>query len=427
MAKFTLYLREPKAEKESPIQLVIWHQNKQLKISTGKSIHPRFWNKAEQQARLVKDFPQGKIFNQILDYIKESAKKCLIDIEKELQRPPTAKELKEEIIKAINPDAPQPNSESATKPKFMELFARFIKESETGERLKDTGERFTQLTIKKYRTTETRLKEFGRKYFLDFDTIDQNFYKKFLQFLNKHNYKPNTIGKYIQVVKTFMKYATENGYNSNMSFQKSTFKVFSITGFSIYLNEEEIAELWSLDLSTDKRLEPIRDLFIVGCYTGLRYSDFSRLNEKHIEDGFFRIKTLKTAQPVIIPVHPIVEEIMTRNEGLPKAISNQKTNQYLKEVTAMVPSLQQIIEVDQVEGGQKINRKIPKWQLVTTHTARRSFATNIYKQGLMTSFDIMQITGHKTEQAFLKYIKVTPEEAAKRLQNVWRDTYLQVV
>jgi hypothetical protein len=75
MAKFTLYLREPKAEKESPIQLVIRHQNKQLKISTGKSIQLRFWNKAVQQARLVKDFPQGKIFNQILDYIKESAKK----------------------------------------------------------------------------------------------------------------------------------------------------------------------------------------------------------------------------------------------------------------------------------------------------------------------------------------------------------------
>lgn len=86
MSKFTLYLREPKAEKESPIQLVIWHQNKQLKISTGKSIHLRFWNKAEQQARLVKDFPQGKIFNQILDYIKESAKQCLIDLEKEIAK-----------------------------------------------------------------------------------------------------------------------------------------------------------------------------------------------------------------------------------------------------------------------------------------------------------------------------------------------------
>lgn len=426
MAKFTLYLREPNAEKESQIQLIVWHLNKQLKLSTGKSIHPKFWNVAEQQARQVRDFPQSKIFNQRLNYIKEVAKKCLDELERELKRPPTAKELRESIKSILKPEAVHVE-QPTTAPKFMELFARFIHESETGERLSDKGNRLSPLSIKKYRTTETRLNEFGRKYFLDFDTIDQNFYNKFLQFLNEHRYKPNTIGKYVQVVKTFMKYATENGYNTNTYFQKPTFKAFAITGFSIYLTEEEIAELWSLDLSTDKRLEPIRDLFIVGCYTGLRYSDFSRLNEKHIEDGLFKIKTMKTDQPVIIPIHPLVKEIMIINDGLPKAISNQKTNQYLKEVTAMVPSLQQIIEVDQVEGGQKITRKIPKWQLVTTHTARRSFATNIYKSGLMTTIDIMQITGHKTEQAFLKYIKVTPEEAAKRLQNVWRDTYLKAV
>jgi len=426
MAKFTLYLREPKAEKESQIQLIIWHQNKQLKISTGKSIHPKFWNKTEQQARLVRDFPEAKVFNQILGYIKGTAEKCLIDLENDLQRPPTVSELKEAIITAINPGA-SPKDAPTSKPKFMELFTRFIRETENGERLSDTGRRLSPLSVKKYKTTETRLKEFNRKYHLDFDTIDQNFYKKFLQFLNSHNYKQNTIGKYIQVVKTFMKYATENGYNSNVYFQNRSFKVFSLTGFSIYLNENEIEHLYKLDLTTNQRLEAVRDLFIVGCYTGLRYSDFSRLNKSHINDGFFRIKTLKTEQEVIIPVHPIVEDIMIKYDGLPQAISNQKTNQYLKEITAMVPILQTIIEVQQIEGGQKVNRKIPKWQLVTTHTARRSFATNLYKKGLMTAFDIMQITGHKTEQAFLKYIKVTPEEAAKRLQTVWREAYLQVV
>ena len=426
MAKFTLYLREPKAEKESQIQLIIWHQNKQLKISTGKSIHPKFWNKTEQQARLVRDFPEAKVFNQILGYIKGTAEKCLIDLEKDLQRPPTASELKEAIITAINPDA-TPKDEPTGKPKFMELFAKFIHETETGERLGDKGERLSLLSVKKYKTTATRLKEFSRKYYLDFDTIDQNFYKKFLHFLNGYGYKPNTIGKYIQVVKTFMQYATENGYNSNLFFQSKKFKTFSETGFSIYLSEEEISDLWSLDLSTNNRLEAVRDLFIVGCYTGLRYSDFSRLNKSHINDGFFRIKTLKTEQTVIIPVHPMIEDIMIKYDGLPKAISNQKTNQYLKEITAMVPSLQNVVEVEQVEGGQKVTRKVPKYQLVTTHTGRRSFATNLYKKGLMTAFDIMQITGHKTEQAFLKYIKVTPEESAKRLQTVWRESYLQVV
>lgn len=424
MAKFIYYLREPKANQETTLQLVVWHLNKQLKISTGKTIHPKYWNQKKQTARAALDFPQAKVFNSTLSTMVQKAEKCLFELERELERSPSPKELKEAIDAVLRvKDETKPTNE---KPSFLQLFSRFIKESETGERLSDTGKRLSPLSIKKYKTTETRLHEFSKKYNLDFDTIDQNFYKKFLGFLNQEGFKPNTIGKYIQVIKTFMKYAMENGYTTNTEFQKRTFKAFSETGFSIYLTEDEIMDLWELDLSKHKRLAPVRDLFIIGCYTGLRYSDVSRLSMEHLEGDFFKIKTLKTKQTVIIPIHPIVKAIMERHEGVPKAISNQKTNQYLKEITAMVPSLQKTIQIDQVEGGQTVHKIIPKFQLVTTHTARRSFATNLYKSGQMTSWDIMQITGHKTEQAFLKYIKVTPEESANRLRQLWNDKYQMV-
>ncbi len=425
MATFNFYLRDKNANSETPIILFVHYKKSRFKIPTEKTIEPKNWNESDQKARLVKEYPQAKVLNQILGYIKATAENCYLKLENDPDRTNTGNELKEAISKMLQSEQ-EPEAKPADKPTFLELFAKFIQESATGERLSITGNRLSPLSIKKYRTTETRLKEFGKKYHLDFDTIDQNFYKKFLQFLNSREYKPNTIGKYITVVKTYMKYATENGYNTNTHFQKRTFKAFAHTGFSIYLTDNEIEDVYSLDLSTNQRLEPVRDLFLVGCYTGLRYSDFSRLNQSHIEDGFFRIKTMKTQQTVIIPVHPIIEAIMIKNNGLPKAISNQKTNQYLKEITVLVPSLQTVIEVEQVEGGQKVHKKIPKWQLVSTHTARRSFATNLYKKGKMTAFDIMQITGHKTEQAFLKYIKVTPEESAKKLQAVWKDSFLKV-
>lgn len=427
MATFNLYLRETNSNTETPIILYVYHNKTRFKIPTGKAINPKYWNEAEQKARLVRDFPQGKIFNQILKNIKGEAEKCLLTLENELERNPTPKELKEAIIKELDPNVSAINNGGDDKLTFMQLFSRFIKESETGERLSDYGKRLSPLSIKKYKTAETRLSEFGRKYHLSFETIDANFYNKFLTFLNKEKYKPNTIGKYIQVIKTFMAYATENGYNTNLYFQSKKFKTFAETGFSIYLNESEINDLWKLDLSKNKRLEAVRDLFIVGCFTGLRYSDFSTLNPSHFQDDYIKIKTKKTGQFVTIPIHPIIKAILAKYDGLPASISNQKTNVYLKEITAMVPSLSYTVEVEQMEGGLKVSRQTPKSELVTTHTARRSFATNIYNSGKVTTFDIMSITGHKTETAFLKYIKVTPEESAKRLKSFWDESYLKVV
>lgn len=426
MAAFNFYLRDKNANKETPIVLFVYYNHQRFKIPTGKKIHPKCWNENKQRARSSATSTSPVEFNAALNSMIAAAKNLPLKLGNELGRPPSSHELKEAIKKAFMPEA-EGKVKEIEKPSFFEAFARFIKESETGERLTVNGTRYSQRLIKKYKTTETRLKEFTKKYHLEFENIDQAFHKKFTQFLTSKGYRPNTVGKYFAVVKTFMNYATENGYNSNTHFRQKSFKVINQTGYSIYLTKAEINDLWELDLSKESRLEAVRDLFLVGCHTGLRYGDLARLNKSHVDDGFIRIKTQKTENKVIIPVHEIVEKIMLRYDGFPKAISNQKTNKYLKEITALVPSLQKIEEVEQVEGGRKVARYIPKWQLVTTHTARRSFATNLYKDGEMTAVDIMKITGHRTEEAFFRYIKVTNEEAANKLKSTWENERKQKV
>ncbi|MBK9598748.1 MAG: tyrosine-type recombinase/integrase [Flavobacteriales bacterium] len=144
----------------------------------------------------------------------------------------------------------------------------------------------------------------------------------------------------------------------------------------------------------------------------MRFGDLSRIQPEHIEGGRLRVRTSKTGKDVSIPLHPCVPEIMAKYGGqVPSGISNQKQNNYLKEAAALVPALQAKIMVGRTKGGIRREVARAKWELVTTHTARRSFASNCYRNGIPAR-SIMGVTGHTTEQAFMRYIRLSNEEHA---------------
>lgn len=431
MARFNLYLKDKFAEKDTPIHLYIWHEGKRLVYSTGKLIHPKYWNEETQQARQVKDFPNSKIFNSNLKFIQDTAIKVIENLAFQLERIPTLREIKLELDKELKDLHRNASTDSENKPTFMGLFKRFINESEQGIRLTASGKRFDKRSIQKYNTVYDKLEQFGKKYHLTFESIGQNFYTKFVNYLNKEKYSLNNVGKYVQVIKTFLTYATENGYNTNLFFQSKQFKAHKVAGFSIYLNDDELNDLYELDLSSTPHLERVRDLFIVGCWTGLRFSDFTNIQPKNIDGDLLKITTYKTGEKVVIPIYPIVKEVMAKYKdrypnSLPPAIANQKMNAYLKDIAKQVDSLKTGVEVEGIKGGLKVNSEKQKWELVTTHTARRSFATNVYKSGF-PAISLMKITGHRTEKSFLLYIKVTPEENAHKLLEHWNKKVLKVV
>lgn len=420
MAKFNYNLRERSKDGETPIVLIVRYNGERIKYPTGKTIHPKYWNCNDQLARQVKDFPQAKIFNEGLKNLKRTAEKAFLKLEAELERTPH----KTEFISRLDKDLGkgEHTTESFT-PTFLGQFKKFIQDSESGIRLTTSGKRFDKRSIQKYNTVYSKLEEFGIDYNLTFESIDKNFYTKFIAFLNKKKYTLNNVGKYIQVIKTYLTYATENGFNTNLYYQTKQFKAHKVPGFSIYLTESEIQAIYEKDFSKTPHLERVKDLFIVGCWTGLRFSDFTDIKPENIEGDFLRIKTFKTGETVIIPIHPIVREIMTKYEGkypnsLPPAISNQKMNAYLKTIAESVEALKVNVNTEHQKGGFKVTEAKKKHELVTTHTARRSFATNVYKSGF-PAISLMKITGHKTEKAFLLYIKVTPEENAKKLLDHW--------
>jgi integrase len=164
-------------------------------------------------------------------------------------------------------------------------------------------------------------------------------------------------------------------------------------------------------------MDSARDLFMIGAYTGLRVSDFNRLTKSHIKvDGDFKyieIKTKKTGKVVVIPINSIVQKILDkRNGNPPNKMPDQNINMLLKKIGEKA-KLNETIQIEKTIVGKKTIIKKLKSDLITNHTARRSFATNAYKAGLPT-YDIMQITSHKTEKTFYKYIKITPLEALRK-------------
>lgn len=292
--------------------------------------------------------------------------------------------------------------------------------------LKESKLKLTPNTLRCYNNVINNLKAYEKyeKTTLNWESFDVKFYYKFLDFYTGYKKLGNNgFGKVIKVLKSILNCATERGININLGYKSKEFKALKEDVNNIYLSVDELNELIQLDLSDNRKLEQTRDLFIIGCYTGLRFSDFSKLTPSNISDGLIRIKTQKTGAEVVIPLLPEVEKILIKYSGnLPKAFCNQKMNEYLK-IIGKRAKMNTEIQKTRLSGVKQIKSTLFKWQMICTHTARRSFATNMYKLGLDT-LSIMQLTGHTTEKSFLTYIKISKEENAIKIREFLKNKEL---
>lgn len=309
------------------------------------------------------------------------------------------------------------NRESLT-----DYIARYTREMEDGTRLNIHKLRYGASTIKNYKGFIIQFDEFckaKRKRF-DFGDIDLKFYDDFVAWFTAKDYSINTIGRHVKELKIIMRAAREEGLHDNGMIESRKFRVLTADVENIYLTESEIRAIADLDLSHNKHKDIARDIFLVGCYTAQRFSDYSTINEGNIrtlESGqrVIDLKQQKTGNHVVIPVRPELQAILDKHENqLPKSYE-QKVNKFIKEV-AREAGITEKIEVSYVDNGEKKTHLVDKCDLVKTHTARRSGATNMYLAGIPT-IAIMKITGHKTEKEFMKYIKITEEQTAMELMN----------
>ena len=191
---------------------------------------------------------------------------------------------------------------------------------------------------------------------------------------------------------------------------------------NVYLNEDELRKLQDLDLSERPFLDRVRDWFLLLAWTGSRFSDIEKIDPANIKNNMITYRQQKTNKKVVIPVHNVVEEILQKyNYQMPEIISNQKFNDYIKQVCRLA-GIDGMESLTRTVGGRLVTETRPKYDLVSSHTCRRSFCTNMYRRGLDTLM-IRSISGHKTDKSFLKYIKVTEEEHAEMMAKKWSEIY----
>lgn len=419
MAKFNYNLRSPGILSVCPIYLIIRYQNQKLVYPTEERIPPEFWNKPAQRAKVSKSYPEATYLNERLDFIDLEAKRAfrryMLDNQ---QRYPTISELRKELDISLR------KRQNLKGLSFFGFIEKYIEEASFRTNSK-SGKSISRATIQIYKHTFELLKEYAkaRRKSINFRDVDLDFYYDFVDFVKEsRKLSNNTIGKHIRTIKVFLNDATERGLNESNAYRSRKFQISGEYIEKVYLTELELSDLSKLDLNNNKKLDRVRDLFLVGCWTGLRFSDLATLTRGNISGENFKIRTQKTDEHVVIPIHPVVHEILKKYEGhknmLPNIISNAKMNVYLKEVMALVPTVNRDIDQKIIKDGILTTVKRKKSELITVHTARRSFATNLYLSKFPT-VSIMKITGHRTESSFMEYIKITPTENADLLKQHW--------
>jgi integrase len=412
----TYLLRDPKAKKPTPITCVVRFDNQRINAGTGFKVLPSHWNLKTNRVKNVVDAIDKDDINNFLNDLEGAIKEIISELRS--KRSLTHDTVRTRIDQFLKPAA---KLVEPTEPALFTFITEFIQTAPNRVN-PDTGKHVERRTIQKYQTVLKVLREFALVYKqpVDFATIDLTFYDAFTAYLTSaKGFATNNVGKYVQTLKVFLNEATAKGINVKQDYRSRRFKVVKEDSDNVYLNEAELQLLSSLDLTKIARLERVRDLFLVGCYTGLRFSDLTNLRPEYIRNGLIRIEQLKTSDKVVIPCHPIVEAMLVKYGGLlPRSISNQKMNDYLKELCQLA-GLTSLESKGMTKGGVRKVTSFEKWQMVSTHTARRSFATNMYLLGVPT-ITIMKITGHRTEKAFMRYIKLDEEQHAKIIAQHWQ-------
>ena len=411
MANILFNIRKVKGNKPQMIYVSYRFCDDKLLVSTKLKALPSEWNTKKHQIRASSLCPDKDIINARLNYISVEAQKWLSE-QKANAHTVNKDNLRAFLISLISPQLQNLNT-------LHGFIADFITRSENRTTDKN-GKIVCKSTIYGYKRALKYIVEYeeSSKKHLEFQDLGLQFYEQYTTFLQHKGLSANTVGREIKTIKIFLNDARKQGKTLNPEYLGGAFKVTKEESDNIYLTKEELNNIYALNLDNNQSLDRVRDLFLIGCYTGLRFSDYSNIKPINISEDIIKIRTQKTDDLVEIPLHPIVTEILNKYGGeLPKSISNQKFNKQLGRIAKMCISGNEIKTI--TKGGKRLNINTERWKMVKSHTARRTFATNLYLSGY-PAINIMKITGHKTENAFLKYIKVSAEMSAKMLRLHWQ-------
>ena len=437
--RFVLRTDKPNKNGTSPIDLVYQIDGKRGWYRTKENLFPENWDSSISKTG-------KKVFSQKAIYLeRKTAKKFLPAVDYDLL--PLSKE-----VEAINTKLNLYRKEVADIEQRFELnkilysvkmvIAGFKENRSTTTKTEaPTNQVFDFIdkyiednkasrepgSMSVYRSLKNHLNNFQieNKRKVTFDTIDYSFFLEFQNYLIKVKSKraPKglgnvTIAKQLSTLKTFLNYARMQGIEIKDKYKD--FKIKKENLEVIALSNEEFETLYNYDLSNNKKLDQVRDVFCFSCATGLRYSDLYQLKREHIRKDQINIVVTKTKELLSIPLSPYSHSILTKYSKLHRplpVISNQKMNDYLKELCELV-KINDSVQIVRFRGAKREENSYPKFELISVHTGRKTFATLSLEKG-MSAEEVMKIGGWKTYASFCRYVNITEKRAKVVMNKAW--------
>lgn len=355
-----------------------------LRISTGISIEPALWDAVRQRCKTR--LPLAAKINSTLSELENRISGALLEGQLAGE---TKAQLRDRVVSAVG-KSPKSDDGGLLLPFFRDWVLH-------GTAAKT---RYDRQNLYSYNVWKSIVPEN-----ITFSQVDYTLYSSALQKLRERGLRENTIGQHIKTLKAVMNEAYKRGLHQNTAFLRFQ-KPHEATD-TVYLTAEELQAVKDLELSG--HLEKARDLFLLGCYTAMRFSDYSRIKKDWIKNGNIVFIEEKTGNRNSIPLSASAKAIIDKYGGAPK-LSQQKLNEYIKQV-CLQAAIADRVEVTFTKGGREYKEVRQKWELVSTHTSRRTGATLLIKAGAPVAW-VMRVTGHKSEKTFMRYIRLSAEEYA---------------
>jgi len=424
-----------KVRKDGTIKVYLQYcltSDKRTLLETDIVIPLRYWNK--KRSVIMEDLPE-KYGNasELNDGIKRQLRNAEDVVDILLKRKVTDKLvfLKQHYKPLIKPEAIGEIIAAAEK---ENSDARVVKQSfffsQIDDYIKTKLRKVSKDMSRIYRNMKSHLLEFEhfRNKLITFETLDINFYNELVEFLSfdyvlknrrrkKTGLKVNSVGKTIKQLLTFLNDRVEKKIIAPVS--TSGWKILEEEVDAIYLNNAEIKKIYNADLKEFPHLEEYRNDFLLGCLTALRFSDLTKLSEGDVRGNMLHKKQKKSHHWVVIPLLRQAQQILRERfeKNLPSP-TNAEFNRHIKNLGRIAGIINPVCHSYKKQG-KMIEETKPKYAWITSHTCRRSFCTNEFLAGTPVEL-IMKISGHKSLKDFYKYIRISPEEAANKILEIWK-------
>ena len=426
------------------IRFRVSFNGQRIDLSTGCQLSsPLCWDEEKELVKPGYTGPKGETHLTINDELRKAKDQMdmvfkYFEINEKIPTPSEVTKMYKERMSGILPKRPEPEPKKReVKPKvisFWDCFTQFC--TEAGEK-----NAWTPATLEKMDALKVDLKAFRKD--ISFSSLTESALTEFVVYLrdtkklrtprkkkgDRKDYdheditglRNSTIEKKLGYLRWFLNWATEKGYNTNKAYKEFQPTLKRTQKKVIYLTKEELGKVRAVELSGDNAyLDPVRDVFLFCCFSGLRHSDANNLRRSDIKGDHIEVTTVKTADSISIELNDITKAILEKykdvpfkdNKALPN-LTNQAMNRDVKELCKLA-GIDEEIRITTYKGSTRTDEVFPKWAKVGTHTGRRTFIVNALSLGIAPDV-VMKWTGHSDYKAMRPYIDIVDSIKAESM------------